>query len=57
MKKKQYEKPAVEKISFSVEDVLMIEGGGTIPTEPSPSGTPGIGTDEPYSFDGGYKLH
>lgn len=54
--KKKYEKPEAEKISFSIEDTLMDNGGtGEIPPITG-SGTGGV--TPPWSLDdSGYQLH
>ena len=54
MKKKEYVKPAAEKVDFSIKDTLMAnEGGGTIGgLTPSTEG----GSTEPFSLDEGYKI-
>lgn len=57
MKKKQYEKPTAEKISFCIADELM--GGDTADAGKNFSTTEigGDGEIDLFSFDGNYKLH
>jgi len=54
MKKKQYEKPTVEKISFSLNDALM-DDSGEIPGFNGNS--QGTSKDDPFSLKDAYQLH
>lgn len=56
MKKKQYERPEVNEIRFSIRDALMDgEGSGGIDI-PTP-GSQGGSSEDPFSLKDAYQLH